>query len=97
MKIVNKTKFFVFTVAALFLTTALMTEVFQDDFKVVGEKDVVIERGDTIWSLIKKYNHPDVLAQGDMRECVDHFDELNGHLKSLYEGELVHVPILAVN
>ena len=97
MKITNPRRFISALVILTFLAFAGFEHMLKDYFKVVGEKEVVVVKGDTIWSLIHKYNNADVLNAGDIRETIDHFDKLNGHLKSLKEGDVVEVPILALN
>ena len=97
MKIADARRFAVVVTSAVILMSFFIGKAFDNNFKVVGEKEVVVVKGDTIWSLIHRYNDADVLNAGDIRESVDHFDKLNGHLKSLKEGDIVEVPILALN
>jgi nucleoid-associated protein YgaU len=59
-----------------------------DDFRLAGVQSVVVQPGDTLWSIAA-----DVAGTGDVREVVDRIQELNGLQDAvLMPGQVLELP-----
>lgn len=97
IRIVNPKRFARVILGAVFIGWLLSFahEWATDDFVVVGQIKVRAERGDSVWALIQEHNRKEVLANGDLREVLDYFKEVNGtQSTSLQEGDVVFIPVV---